>query len=519
MRKNIIKIMSMIAIGTLTLTCGVASAETTTSTSTPASTTTSTQPKRSILGVGIVINDSAVYCGYKEDAFQYWLHDKTSEKIVLPTSYTYRKVSYPITKVSGISQWYKASEVIVPNCYENFELHANPNLKKVVIENDSTYIRFLQELQEAQVYVEHKGHDEVTVTYLNLDGTVKALEVVDRGSSAKYAGVIEKPFFTFTGWTGADLTKVTENVTVKPVIELTKTETAGTLCLANDNVLAHEDIYDHTYNVVAKFENVTGTLDYKVVITSDKGMHATFTKHFLETESWQLTQIVFPLINDVYDVCVIATDSSEVTYEKHMSFKPSGNVRDAENNYQDLEDYSIEPFNDNLVVGDKIYFNASYSGEVKRIASVLAFDHPTEISPIWDEEKQMYCIEFTEEGFFMIRFGNTIVASVDVIKETPTVVEPVVETPELPPTVVDQPTTPTETVVDQPETPTETEVAQPSASPSTSTETVVEQPSVSPSTSTVVEVAPATTGDSKGVVILVTLMTLSVVGLKIKASK
>ena len=514
MRKNVIKIMSIIAISTLTLTCGVASAETTTSTSTPASTTTPTQPKRSILKLNLKMENGYPLFGYKEDSFEVRILDQISEKIVLPTSYTYRKVSYPITQVSGSSTCYKASEVIVPSCYESVWIEAHSALKKVVFENDSTEIRTLQELQEAQVYVEHKGHDEVTVTYLNLDGTVKALEVVDRGSSAKYAGVIEKPFFTFTGWTGADLTKVTENVTVKPVIELTKTETAGKLCLANDNVLVHKHTDDMTYMVVPQFENVTGTLDYKVVITSDKGMHATFTKHFLETESWQLTQINFPLINDVYDVCVIATDSSEVTYEKNMSFKPSGNIRDAMSDYHYLKDYSIEPFNDNLVVGDKIYFNVSYSGEVKHIASVLDFDYPTKISPIWDEEKQMYCIEFTEEGFFMIRFGDTIVASVDVIKETPTVVEPVVEPSETPTeTVVEQPETPT--VVDQPTTSTETVVEQ----PTTPTETVVEQPSVSPSTSTVVEVTPAPTGDSKGVVVLVSLMILSVVGLKIKASK
>lgn len=520
MRKNIIKIMSMVVISNLVLGCAVISAQTSvsdtiTSTATPSSTPKEVLP--SVLDVSLDAEGGedgyTVYSGYTENSFEYILDDEISKEVTLPTSYTYRKHVYPIIRVTGTSN--AAQTIIAPSSYTKVDLRPTENLKKIIIENDSATLKYLKELQEAQVYVERKGHDEVTVTYLNLDGTIKALEVVDRGSSAKYVGTVEKPYFTFKGWTGADLTNVTENVTVKPVIELTKTETAGKLCLTNDDVLVKDGFYDDSYEIKPQFENVTGDLDYKVIITSDKGMHATYTKEFLETESWQYTTIYLPLVNDVYDVCVIATDSSEVTYEKHIALKPYGIVRDTQVNSKSLVDYFIEPVKDNLVIGDRIYFTASYNGDLGYRLSAFGYkkQYPAVanpyfagevFNPTWDEDKQMYYIQFDQKGEYRIMMGHSVMLNSVIVKDpTPEVIPPVVDDNQIPP--VTEPSVPP---VSKPSS----TVEEPTASP-------VVEPTASPSTETVVNNKPAPTGDTEGLQVIIGLMVLSAVGIKRVTSK
>ena len=522
MRKNIIKIMSMVVISNLVLGCAVISAQTSVSDTTTATATPSSTPKEVLPSVLDVCLDKdgrddgpTVYSGRNKDSFTYILRDKVSQEVTLPTSYTYRNHVYPITQVNGIDS-NAAQTIIAPSSYTKVDLDPTENLKKIIIENDSATLKYLKELQEAQVYVERKGHDEVTVTYLNLDGSIKALEVVDRGSSAKYVGTVEKPYFTFKGWTGADLTNVTENITVKPVIELTKTETAGKLCLANDDVLVKDGFYDDSYEIKPQFENVTGDLDYKVIISSDKGMHATYTKEFLETESWQYTEVYLPLVNDVYDVCVIATDSSEVTYEKHIALKPYGIVRDTQVNSKSLVDYFIEPVKDNLVIGDRIYFTASYNGDLGYQLSAFGYkkQYPAvadpyfageDFNPTWDEDKQMYYIQFDQAGEYRVMMGHSVMLNSVIVKDpTPEVIPPAVDDNQTPP-VVDEPSVPT--------------VKEPSSTVEEPTTSPVVEPTASPSTETVVDNKPAPTGDVKGLQVIVGLMILSAVGIKRVTSK
>ena len=375
--------------------------------------------------IGVEINEPhAVYFGHQDFAWTYIFTDDSYGSVVLPTSYEYNNFSYPITE-AALSDGANVSEIIVPDCYEDFDFYSVKNtLKKVVFENDNTVIRSLERLQEAQVYVERKGHDEVTVTYLNQDGSIRALEVVDRGSSAEYSNWEEKPFFTLVGWEGADLSCVTEDVVVSPVYELTKTETAGKLTLANDNVIYKESPYASHYKINPQFENVTGEYDYSVIITSSKGMKVTYTRAALERKDLfgvRNAEIEFPLLKDVYDLHVIATDDSEAVFEKHIEFTPEYRRVDETHltigwEWKPLSDYYIPSYDSEMVIGDRLYFSAFFDGQIEERSAEAYNSRGYSFYPSWDEEKQLHYFEFSEEQSYYIRIGHggAIIAQVNV---------------------------------------------------------------------------------------------------------